>query len=105
AERAALRLAQRKSAEVARIDFLEFLIELCLQSRMSVAEIEVLQIFNGSRLLAADRIEEILHLGREFVIDEFWQVQFQQLGNGECRPGRHQRVTLFEYVLPGENRV
>ncbi len=58
-------------------------------------------------LAAADRVELVLHLGRELVVDQLGQMGFEQLRNGERGPSGHQHVAAaeLEHVLAGEDRV
>ena len=58
-------------------------------------------------LAAADGVELVFHLGRELVVDQVGQMRFEQLRDGEGRPGGHQHVAALEleHVLAGEDRV
>ena len=74
---------------------------------MRVAEIEPLQVVHVAEFPSADRVQLVLHLGGEPVIDQVGKMVFEQPRDGERGPGRHQDVTSpdLEDVLPGENRV
>ena len=81
------------------------LLQLLLEARRAVAEVERLQVVDVLLLAAADRVEVVFHLGGELVVDQAGQMLFQQLHDGERDPGRHQRAALLEHVVAGLNRV
>ena len=84
-----LGLADCHAAYVAGIDLIDFAFKLRFQAgaggriRVAVAEIEAVQIIDLLAFAAADRVEIVFHLGREFVIDESRQMIFQKLRHGE----------------------
>ena len=72
-----------------------------------LAEIEVAKVLHGIELAATDGVELVFHLGGELIVDQVRQMGFEQLRNGEGRPGRHQHVAAIplEHVVAGEDRI
>ena len=65
------------------------------------------KVLQGIEFPAADGVEFVFHLGGELIVDQVRQMRFEQLRNGEGRPGRHQHVAAFplEDVVAGEDRI
>ena len=90
-----LGLADEHAADVAGLDLVGLARDQVLQPLLILAKIEVREVLEGIELAAADGVELVFHLGGELVVDQVRQMRFEQLRNGEGRPGRHQHVAAL----------
>ena len=68
-----------------------------------IAEVEVRQHSEPLGMPIGDLIQDVFHLSGEGVIHQSWEVLLQQSGDSKGQPGRHQRGTLFEHIVPGSD--
>ena len=99
-----LPLAQRKSINDARIDFLLAGLDQFLQPGQAIAEIESLKIFDTDLFAARDRVEVIFEVCSVLVVDEIGEVFLKQPNHSHGRKGGHQRGPLLERVAAIENQ-
>ena len=101
----ALRFPDGDTADVSGVDLVDFVLQKPFETVLVVAEIERGQVSHVFHLATADGVEFVFHLGRESVVDQVWQMPFQQLANGKRDPSRHQGVAAFEDVISGKDRI
>ncbi len=70
----------------------------------AVAEVEAPQFRHPLGAVVGDVVEDLLHLGREVVVDQVAEVLLQQVDHGERQERRHQRGALLEHVAAFQNR-
>ena len=72
---------------------------------LAVAAVEALDELEPALLAVGDLVEHFLHLRGEARIDVVGEVAPQQLGHGERREARHQRLALAEHVAAALDRA
>ena len=106
-----LEITEREGGQLAGVDLTE-LGDESLQSFAIIhpvavggAEVEVGQHGEPLGLTGGDLVEHVLHLGGERVVHQLGEVLFQQPGDREGQPGRDQRGSLLEHVVPAGDRA
>ena len=100
-------VAERERVDRRRVDLVEVLLDEPLEprQRVVVAEVEPREPLVLLAAAGRDRVEVLLDLGRELVVDEVVEVLFEQADDGERGPGRDQRLTLLPHVAAVLDRL
>ena len=101
---AGLRFANQDLAYSTGVDLLDLMIELRFQAGMRVSEVKRVQVIQVPRLVPADGVQIVFHLGGKCVIHQSGQVLFHELGHGKRHPVRHECVASLENILAGQDR-
>ena len=63
-----------------------------------------LELLHAIDVTARDEVEDVLHVGREVVVDERSEVFLQQSNDGECGETRDQCRSLLPHITTVQNR-